>query len=178
MFSIGKGDLHACSEWVSLLGWFQTKLVEKLFKDLTFLQLIVEMGEWGLGEVLCPCSPFPAQGKGPLLHVKGTRLPHAHCSHSFVLQTADAKERGAEVRQQLFLAHPISMSLSWSLSSPSSHPIDLFFSLAITIIKPIESNAEEEMKTLWHLSQHTALDLVPRAEIAGRFWVLPCSMML
>ena len=67
----------------------------KALKDLRFLQLIVLMGEWEMGEVLCPCSPFPPSGKGPILHIEGTRLPHVHCSHCIMFQTVDAKERGA-----------------------------------------------------------------------------------
>lgn len=117
---------------MSLSAWLvSTKFAGgggKALKDLRFLQLFCKWvsGKW---EKYCvPVHPFLLQGKVPYYTSRGPGIllcvaPIASCSRQQMPRKGEPV-----VGERLFLPHPLSVSPSWSLSSPSPQPINLFFS--------------------------------------------------
>lgn len=116
---------------MSLSAWLvSTKFAGgrgKALKDLGFLKLIVQMDEWEVGKVFVSLFTLScSRGKVPYYASRGPGFltcfaPIASCSRQQMPRNGEPT-----VGERLFLPHPVSVSTSWSLSSPS-HPINLFF---------------------------------------------------
>jgi len=99
----------------------------KALEDLRFLWFLCKWasGKW---ERCCvPVHPFLLQGKVPYYTSRGPGFfecvgPIASCSRQQMPGKGEPMVGG-----QLFLPRPVSVSPSWSLSFPSSQPINLFF---------------------------------------------------